>query len=104
MKYDLNGIRSELAEYDVNMTLRPDNSVILTVVHNGKRLMRVIDTSITTQEVIRLIKFDMTLDADSGSIAEAVKHCNNDLPTYSREPIFRTLHSRLWAIRKLKNQ
>jgi len=53
--------------------------------------------------VIRLIKFDMTLDTDAESINEAVKHCNiSDLPTYSREPIYRTRSSRLWAMRKLE--
>ncbi|MGE8504449.1 MAG: hypothetical protein ACN6P1_19700 [Pseudomonas sp.] len=103
MRYDLNGIRSELSAYDVNMTLRPDGSVLLTVDNNGKRLTRVIDSNCSTQEVIRLIKFDMTLDTDAESINEAVKHCNiSDLPTYSREPIYRTRSSRLWAMRKLE--
>lgn len=104
MKYDLNGIRSELSAYDVNMTLRPDGSVLLTVEHNDRRLTRVLDANCHTHEVIRLIKFDMTMDADTESINEAVKHCDvNRLPTYSREPIFRTRSSRLWTIRKLKN-
>ena len=104
MKYDLSGIRSELSAYDVNMALRPDGSVLLTVTHEGKRLTRVIDVNCSTHEIIRLIKFDLALESGSEPISEAVKYCNvSSLPTYSRDPIFRTRSARLWALRKLTN-
>lgn len=102
MKHDLESIRSALSVYEVDMTPRPDGSVVLTIAHEERQLVRVLDGSCSTQEVIRLIHFDMTLDEDAGSINEAVKHCSTShLPTYSREPLFRTRSSRLWALRKL---
>jgi len=78
---------------------------VLIVAHKERQLVRVLDGSCPTQEVIRLIHFDMTLEEDGESISEAVKHCNTkQLPTYSREPIFRTRTSRLWAMRKLTKE
>lgn len=103
MKHDLEGIRSALSDYDIDTMSRPDGSVVLTVKHRNRHLTRVVDANCSTDEVIRLIKFDMTLDEDGHSINEAVKYCcSSTLPTYSREPIFRTRNSRLWALRKLK--
>jgi hypothetical protein len=105
MKHDLESIRSALANYEVDMTPRPDGSIVLIVAHKERQLVRVLDGSCPTQEVIRLIHFDMTLEEDGESISEAVKHCNTkQLPTYSREPIFRTRTSRLWAMRKLTKE
>ncbi|MDR8016137.1 hypothetical protein [Ectopseudomonas guguanensis] len=105
MKHDLESIRTALCNYEVDMTPRPDGSIVLTVAHNERQLVRVLDGSCSTQEVIRLIHFDMTLDEDGASISEAVKHCSAmQLPTYSREPIFRTRSSRLWAMRKLTKE
>ena len=102
MKHDLESIRSALADYEVAITPRPDGSVVLTVADEQRRLVRVLDASCSTQEFIRLIHFDMTLDEDAESINAAVKHCSTtQLPTYSREPLFRTRLSRLWAMRKL---
>jgi len=47
----------------------------------------------------------MALNEDAESINEAVKYCSTtQLPTYSREPLFRTRSSRLWAMRKLTNK
>lgn len=105
MKHDLESIRSALSNYQVGMTSRPDGSIVLTIAHRDRMLVRVLDGSCPTQEVIRLIHFDMTLEEDGESINEAVKHCDvTQLPTYSREPIFRTRSSRLWAMRKLTNE
>ncbi|KJU80243.1 hypothetical protein N619_07100 [Ectopseudomonas oleovorans] len=105
MKHDLENIRSALANYEVDMTPRPDDSVVLTVAHEERQLVRVLDGSCSTQEVIRLIHFDMALNEDAESINEAVKHCSTtQLPTYSREPLFRTRSSRLWAMRKLEKK
>ena len=102
MKHDLESIRSALADYEVAMTLRPDGSVVLTVADEQRRLVRVLDASCSTQEFIRLIHFDMALNEDAESINEAVKYCSTtQLPTYSREPLFRTRSSRLWAMREL---
>lgn len=102
MKHDLESVRSALSNYEVEMTPRPDGSIVLTVGHKERQLVRVLDGSCSTQEVIRLIHFDMALDEDGQSINEAVKHCSaTQLPTYSREPLFRTRISRLWAMRKL---
>ena len=105
MKHDLENIRAELSHYDVDMESRPDGSILLTVGNNGRQLVRVIDESCSAQEVVRLIHFDMTLDRDPESINEAVKHsCSTQLPTYSREPIFRTRCARLWNSRKLTDR
>ncbi|VXC47625.1 hypothetical protein [Pseudomonas sp. 8O] len=105
MKHDLENIRSALANYEVDMTPRPDGSVVLTVVHEQRRLVRVLDGSCPVQEFIRLIHFDMALDKGAKSIKEAVKYSSTTkLPTYSRDPIFRTRLSRLWAMRKLTQQ
>lgn len=105
MKHDLESIRSALANYEVDMTPRPDGSIVLTVAHNERQLVRVLDGSCSTQEFIRLIHFDMALDEDASSVNEAVKHCSTtQLPTYSREPLFRTRSSRLWAMRKLEKK
>lgn len=105
MKHDLESIRSALSNYEVNMTPRPDGSIVLTVAHAERRLVRVLDESCCPQEFVRLIHFDMALDENAESINEAVKHCNaTQLPTYSREPLFRTRTSRLWAMRKLEKK
>ncbi|KQO37887.1 hypothetical protein N5E99_15490 [Pseudomonas chengduensis] len=105
MKHDLENIRSALANYEVDMTPRPDGSIVLTVAHNERQLVRVLDGSCSTQEFIRLIHFDMALNEDAESVNEAVKHCSTtQLPTYSREPLFRTRSSRLWAMRKLEKK
>lgn len=105
MKHDLESIRSALSIYQVEMTSRPDGSVVLTVAHEERQLVRVLDGSCSTQEIIRLIHFDMALNEDAESVNEAVKHCSTtQLPTYSREPLFRTRSSRLWAMRKLEKK
>ena len=105
MKHDLESIRSALSIYQVDMTPRPDGSVVLTVAHEERQLVRVLDGSCSTQEFIRLIHFDMALNEDTESVNEAVKHCSTtQLPTYSREPLFRTRTSRLWAMRKLEKK
>ena len=105
MKHDLESIRSALSIYQVDMPPRPDGSVVLTVAHEERQLVRVLDGSCSAQEVIRLIHFDMALNEDAESINEAVKHCSTtQLPTYSREPLFRTRSSRLWAMRKLEKK
>jgi hypothetical protein len=102
MKHDLENIKSALANYEVDMTPRPDGSIVLTIAHEQRRLVRVLDGSCPPQEFIRLIHFDMALDENAESINEAIKHCSTtQLPTYSREPLFRTRLSRLWAMRKL---
>jgi hypothetical protein len=102
MKADIDRIKSALSCYDIDTTYRPDGSVVLTVKHRDRKIVRVIDANCATEQVIRLIKFDMTLDDDAESINEAVKFCSTtNLPTYSREPIFRTRHARLWALRKI---
>ncbi|RRV27509.1 hypothetical protein EGJ23_08705 [Pseudomonas sp. o96-267] len=105
MKHDLENIRSALSIYDVDITSRPDGSVVLTVAHEERQLVRVLDGSCSTQEFIRLIHFDMALKEAPESVNEAVKHCSTtQLPTYSREPLFRTRSSRLWAMRKLEKK
>lgn len=105
MKHDLENIRSALSSYQVEMIPRPDGSVVLTVANAERQLVRVLDGSCSTQEVIRLIHFDMALDENADSVNEAVKHCSaTQLPTYSREPLFRTRASRLWAMRKLEKK
>lgn len=105
MNHNLENIRSALANYEVDMTPRPDGSIVLTVAHNERQLVRVLDGSCSTQEFIRLIHFDMALNEDAESVNEAVKHCSTtQLPTYSREPLFRTRSSRLWAMRKLEKK
>lgn len=105
MKYDVENIRAELSRYKVDIESRPDGSILLTVGNNERRLVRVIDESCSAQEVVRLIHFDMALDNDPESINEAIKYCcTTQLPTYSREPIFRTRCARLWNNRKLTDR
>lgn len=105
MKHELDGIKSALPNYEIDMASRPDGSIVLTIAHKERQLVRVFDGSCSMQEIIRLIHFDMTLDENAESISEAVKHCcTTQLPTYSREPIFRTRSSRLWAMRKLEKK
>lgn len=104
MKADIDRIKSALSCYTLDTTYRPDGSVVLTVKNGEKKIVRVVDANCETEETIRLIKFDMTLDENGEAINEAVKYCTfTQLPTYSREPIFRTRHSRLWALRKITN-
>nr|WP_064494823.1 hypothetical protein [Pseudomonas chengduensis] len=105
MKHNLEEIQSALFKYDINVASRPDGSIVLTITHNERQLERVLDGSCSTREVIRLIHFDMALNEDAESINEAVKYCSTtQLPTYSREPLFRTRSSRLWAMRKLEKK
>ncbi|MGQ7957865.1 hypothetical protein ACUTAF_09180 [Pseudomonas sp. SP16.1] len=102
MTPDLNSVKMALSVYDVSMIRRPDGSVLLIVSNNGRRLRRVFDESYSTDEIIRTIKFDMTLRSEGASVSEAVKYCSgSSLPTYSREPIYQTRTSRLWSLRKI---
>lgn len=102
MNPDLNSVKLALSVYDVSMTRRPDGSVMLIVTNNGRRVRRVFDESYSTDEIIRMIKFDMTLRSEGASVSEAVKYCSaSNLPTYSREPIYQTRTSRLWSMRKI---
>lgn len=101
MNHDLESIRSALSNYEVEMSPRPDGSVVLTIAHKERQLVRVLDGSCSAQEMVRLIHFDMALEDGDDSINEAVKHCTTQLPTYSREPIFRTRTSLLWTMRRL---
>lgn len=102
MNPDLNSVKLALSVYDISMTRRPDGSVLLIVTHNGRRVRRVFDESYSTDEIIRMIKFDMTLRSEGTSVSEAVKYCTgSSLPTYSREPIYQTRTSRLWSMRKI---
>ncbi|MGP0173557.1 hypothetical protein ACSVIJ_16960 [Pseudomonas sp. NCHU5208] len=104
MKADIDRIKSALSCYAIDETYRPDGSVVLTVKHGDKKIVRVIEPNSDPEQTVRLIKFDMTLDETGEAINEAVKYCNcTQLPTYSREPIFRTRHARLWALRKITN-
>jgi len=104
MELDLDDVMHSLSNYGVSMTQRPDGSVLLTVAHNGHRLKRVIDGSYTTDEVVRMIKFDLIAESADASINEAVKYCSSiDLPTYTHAPISRTRYANLWDARKIKN-
>lgn len=89
--------------YDVTTTLRPDGSVLLTVACNGRSLERIIDESSSPSEVVRQIKLDMALDASHPQAGDAIKYCSaRDLPTYSREPLYRTRSASLWNLRKIR--
>lgn len=104
MKPDLNRVKQALSAYDINMTRRPDGSVLLLIKNAKRRIRRVIDESYSTDEIILMIKFDMTISTDTKSINEAIKYCRDtSLPTYSRNPIFRTRNARLWSTREIKN-
>jgi len=51
MKHNLEEIQSALSKYDVNVTSRPDGSIVLTITHNERQLERVLDGSCSTREV-----------------------------------------------------
>jgi hypothetical protein len=104
MNPDLKRVKQALLAYDVSMTRRPDGSVLLLVKNGDHLVSRVIDGSYTTEEIILMVKFDMTMRSDTASINEAAKYSRDiNLPTYSREPIYRTRNARLWSIREIKN-
>ena len=103
MNPDHNSAKLASSLYNVSMTRRPDGSVLLLVTNNGHHIRRVFDESYSTDEIIRTIKFDMTLRSDEASVSEAAKYCSSSkLPTYSREPIYQTRTARLWSKRKLR--
>lgn len=104
MELDLNRVMHDLSDYGVSMSRRPDGSVLLNVAHNGHQLQRVVDQSYTTDEIVRMVKFDLLAEAQSASLNEAVQFsCSTDLPTYSHTPISRTRSANLWQTRKLKD-
>lgn len=104
METDLDRVVRGLSDYCVDVDRRPDGSVLLTVAHNGHRLKRVVDTSFSTDEIVRMIKFDLVAETGEKSIEEAVKYCSTvNLPTYTRRPIRRTRSASLWAMRKIKD-
>lgn len=104
MELDLNRVMNDLSDYGVNMSRRPDGSVLLTVAHEGNNLQRVVDQSYTTDEIIRMVKFDLLAEAENTPLTEAVQYsCNINLPTYTHTPICRTRSANLWQTRKLKD-
>lgn len=104
MKLDLNVLMDGLSSFGPRLAKRPDGSVLLMVAHSGKRHRRVVDDSYTTEEVIRLVKFDLLSEGKEGSVADAVEFSSKaDLPTYTHEPLKITRSAGLWESRKLKD-
>lgn len=103
MELDLNRVMHDLADYGVSLTRRPDGSVLLTVAHGGLNLKRVVDESYNTEEIVRMVKFDLLSESENSSLSEAVQYSSSiHLPTYTHSPICRTRSANLWETRKLK--
>ena len=104
MNLDLDELLHGLSGYAPRMTDRPDGSMLLIVTHESKRLKRVVDGSYTTDEVIRLVKFDLLSDSAEATPTDAAKYSiAADLPTYTHVPVCRTRSANLWETRKLKD-
>ena len=104
MKLNLDELLTGLDGYAPRVTERPDGSVVLMVAHSGKKLRRVVDDSYTSDEMIRLIKFDLLSESGHVPAAEVAKlSISTDLPTYTHAPICRTKSATLWESRKIKN-
>lgn len=104
MEPEVDGVIRGLNNYGVSVDQRPDGSVLLTVAHNGRRIKRVFDDRYSTDEIIRMIKFELVFEARNAPMKDAVQYCcSANLPTYSRAPISRTRSANLWASRKIRD-
>ena len=101
MTTELDVILSNLCECEVSSTGRPDGSRILAIsLANGQQFKRVVDRSLTLDEVVRLIKLD--LFSEDGALSDRVAiqpHYKEALPTYSKKPLLKTKGSQLWVTR-----
>lgn len=97
------GFDASLCNCSVKACPRPDGTVLVSVIHEGNRIERVVDSSCSTAELVRLIKLDIASSAGEVGLAAIVQsYASKALPTYANQPIHRTRYSRLWEMRKLK--
>ena len=101
MTTDLDVLLSDLCDCEVSSTGRPDGSLVLAISrHDGEEFKRVIDRSLTLDEIVRLIKLDLFSEKGALSPRTAIEpHYKKALPTYSKKPLLRTRGSQLWVNR-----
>jgi hypothetical protein len=101
MTTDLGSILSDLCECKVSSTGRPDGSLVLAFsLRNGAEFKRVVDRSLTLEEIVRLIRLDLFSGKGALSCRTAIQPCCTDaLPTYSKKPLLETRGSQLRANR-----
>lgn len=101
MTTELDVILSNLCDCDVSSTGRPDGSRVLAIsLANGAQFKRVVDLSLTLEEVVRLIKLDLFSEDGALSSSVAIQPHNKEaLPTYSKKPLLKTKGSQLWITR-----
>lgn len=91
MTTDLGSILSALCECEVSSTGRPDGSLVLAIsLRNGGKFKRVVDRSLTLEEIVRLIKLDLFSRKGALSCRAAIQPCCAEaLPTYSKKPLLK---------------
>lgn len=100
---DLDVILGDLCECKVSSTDRPDGSVVLAIkTGSGYKCKRVIDHSLSMEEIVRLIKLDLISENAVVASSEIIQpHSKEALPTYSNKPLLRTRAAQLWEDRAL---